>query len=61
MARFTLKPRNTHLERAGVETEMGFKLRGAFVEAGLPEPKMELNAPVGGDLHVVVVHKDPRW
>jgi SAM-dependent methyltransferase len=40
------------LERAGVETEMGFKLRGAFVEAGLPEPKMELNAPVGGG---------PRW
>src|SRR4051794_27971793 len=39
------------LERAGVETEMGFKLRGAFVEAGLPDPKMELNAPVGG----------PRW
>jgi SAM-dependent methyltransferase len=36
------------LERAGVETEMGFKLRGAFVEAGLPEPRMELNAPVGG-------------
>jgi ubiquinone/menaquinone biosynthesis C-methylase UbiE len=36
------------LERAGVEVEMGFKLRGAFVEAGLPEPKMELNAPVGG-------------
>jgi SAM-dependent methyltransferase len=38
----------TALERAGVETEMGFKLRGAFVEAGLPEPRMELNAPVGG-------------
>jgi SAM-dependent methyltransferase len=40
------------LEQAGVETEMGFNLRGAFVEAGLPEPKMELNAPVGGG---------PRW
>jgi ubiquinone/menaquinone biosynthesis C-methylase UbiE len=40
------------LERAGVETEMGFKLRGTFVEAGLPEPRMELNAPVGGG---------PRW
>ncbi len=40
------------LERAGVETEMGFKLRGAFLEAGLPEPRMELNAPVGGE---------PRW
>jgi SAM-dependent methyltransferase len=36
------------LERAGVEIEMGFKLRGAFVEAGLPEPRVELNAPVGG-------------
>lgn len=40
------------LERAGVETEMGFKLRPAFLEAGLPEPRMELNAPVGGG---------PRW
>jgi ubiquinone/menaquinone biosynthesis C-methylase UbiE len=40
------------LERAGVETEMGFKLRGAFAEAGQAEPKMELNAPVGGG---------PRW
>lgn len=39
-------------ERAGVETEMGFKLRRAFLEAGLPEPRMELNAPVGGG---------PRW
>lgn len=38
----------TALERAGVNTEMGFKLRSAFVEAGLPEPRMELNAPVGG-------------
>lgn len=36
------------LERAGVETEMGFKLRRAFLEAGLPEPRMELNAQVGG-------------
>jgi SAM-dependent methyltransferase len=42
----------TALERAGVQTEMGFKLRGAFLDAGLPEPKMELNAPVGGG---------PRW
>ena len=40
------------LERAGVQTEMGFKLRGAFLDAGLPEPKMELNAPLGGG---------PRW
>lgn len=40
------------LERAGVHTQMGFELRGAFVEAGLPEPKTELNAPVGGG---------PRW
>lgn len=36
------------LERAGVETEMGFKLRGTFLEAGLPEPRLELYAPVGG-------------
>ncbi len=28
------------------------KLRGAFLEAGLSDPKMELNAPVGGG---------PRW
>jgi ubiquinone/menaquinone biosynthesis C-methylase UbiE len=40
------------LERAGVETEMGFKLRRTFLEAGLPEPRMELHAPVGGG---------PRW
>ena len=40
------------LERAGVHTEMGFGLRGAFLDAGLPEPKMELIAPVGGG---------PRW
>ena len=40
------------LERADVETEMGFKLHRTFLEAGLPEPKMELNAPVGGG---------PRW
>ncbi len=40
------------LERAGVETEKGFKLHRTFLEAGLPEPKMELNAPVGGG---------PRW
>ena len=40
------------LERAGVDTEMGFKLRAAFVEAGLPEPRTELNAPLGGG---------PRW
>ncbi len=36
------------LERAGVHTEMGFKLRRTFLEAGLPEPGAELNAPVGG-------------
>lgn len=42
----------TALERAGVETEMGFKLRATFLGAGLPEPKTELNAPVGGG---------PRW
>jgi SAM-dependent methyltransferase len=42
----------TALEKAGVETEMGFKLHHTFLEAGLPEPRMELNAPVGGG---------PRW
>jgi SAM-dependent methyltransferase len=36
------------LERAGVETELGFKLRRAYLDAGLQEPRMELNAPVGG-------------
>ena len=36
------------LEQAGVKTEMGFKLHRTFLEAGLPEPRMELNAPVGG-------------
>ncbi len=36
------------LELGGVETEMGFRLRGAFLGAGLPEPKTEMNVPVGG-------------
>lgn len=36
------------LELGGVEIEMGFKLRGAFLGAGLPEPKTEMNVPVGG-------------
>src|SRR5918997_1895144 len=36
------------LERAGVETEMGFKLRGAFVEAGRAGPRGGGEAPVGG-------------
>lgn len=29
-------------------TDMGFRLRQAFLEAGLPEPQMHLSSPVGG-------------
>lgn len=35
-------------ERSGAHVEMGFNLYGAFVDAGLPEPAMDLAAPVGG-------------
>ena len=36
------------VRRAGVEREMGFKLRGAFLEAGLPEPRLHLDGLIGG-------------
>ena len=42
-----LDGRSEAVERAGVDTEMGFKLRGALVEAGLPEPRTELKSPSG--------------
>ncbi len=35
-------------ERSGAHTEMGLNLYGAFVDAGLPAPAMDLAAPVGG-------------
>ena len=35
-------------ERAGAHTGMGLDLYGAYVEAGLPEPYMHFEAPVGG-------------
>ncbi len=35
-------------ERSGAHTDMGINLYGAFVDAGLPEPEMDLAAPVGG-------------
>ena len=34
--------------RAGLETQMGFKLHRIFLAAGLPAPTMHLYAPVGG-------------
>ena len=34
--------------RAGTEMEMGFKLYPAYVEAGLPAPRMRAARPVGG-------------
>ena len=34
--------------RAGTEMEMGFKLYPAYVEAGLPAPRMRAERPVGG-------------
>lgn len=36
------------IERAGVETQMGYKLHGTYLDAGLPAPRMESNAPMGG-------------
>ena len=35
-------------ERSGAHTGMGFDLYGAYVEAGLPEPFMHFESPVGG-------------
>ena len=35
-------------ERSGAHTEMGLDLYRAYVEAGLPEPYMHFEAPVGG-------------
>ena len=35
-------------ERAGAHIDMGFGLYRAFVEAGLPEPYMHFESPVGG-------------
>ncbi|WP_394849889.1 class I SAM-dependent methyltransferase [Pendulispora brunnea] len=35
-------------ERAGLETRMGLKLFRAFVDAGLPAPRMHVEAPAGG-------------
>ncbi len=34
-------------QKAGVETQMGLKLNGVFCDAGLPEPHLRLEAPVG--------------
>jgi SAM-dependent methyltransferase len=34
--------------RAGMELAMGFKLRGAFLAAGLPEPRLHLDGLIGG-------------
>lgn len=39
---------HTTIERAGIETEMGYKIHGAYLEAGLPAPEMELFAPLSG-------------
>ena len=36
------------LLRVGVESQMGYKLHRTYLGAGLPAPKMQLEAPVGG-------------
>ena len=36
------------LEASGIELQMGHRLHGAFLEAGLAAPVMEANAPVDG-------------
>ncbi|WP_394851265.1 class I SAM-dependent methyltransferase [Pendulispora rubella] len=38
-------------ERAGLERQMGLKLFRAFVDAGLPAPRMHVEAPAGGGPH----------
>jgi SAM-dependent methyltransferase len=35
-------------QKAGVETQMGLKLNRVFLAAGLPEPHLRLEAPLGG-------------
>ena len=35
-------------ELAGTRTHMGFELRRTFLTAGLPEPQMHIDTPVGG-------------
>lgn len=35
-------------QMAGVETQMGLKLYGAFLEVGFSEPQIRLEAPLGG-------------
>lgn len=36
------------IRRSGAKTDMGRRLRAAFVEAGLPEPTLRLEAVIGG-------------
>jgi SAM-dependent methyltransferase len=36
------------LRRTEVEWEMGYKLRGTFLSAGLPEPQLHLESRIGG-------------
>lgn len=35
-------------QQAGLNTAMGYDLRRVFIEAGLPEPDMQISSPVGG-------------
>ena len=35
-------------QKAGVEIQMGLKLKRVFLDAGLPEPQLRLEAPLGG-------------
>ena len=36
------------IRRSGAKTDMGLRLRATFVEAGLPEPTLRLEAVIGG-------------
>jgi len=36
------------IDTSGAETGMGLKLRSTFVAAGLPEPELRMEAPLGG-------------
>jgi len=46
-----IKVRDIFIEtwrRAKIELHMGFKLRQTFLAAGLPEPQLQVDAPIGG-------------
>src|SRR5450755_224543 len=43
------------ISESGAETSMGLKLRSTFVAAGLPEPDVRMEAPLGGGAKAAVL------